>query len=190
MVRDCPRLRRGASLLTTQAPRISKRLQTSRAVVTTPVTALPTYPVRGGGQTGRGCPRGGGQARCYANLGRMEAVASDAVIIGIILFCRKDASVLFDLGSTYSYVSSYIALYLGISHDSLSSPIYVSMSVGDFAVVDHVYRSCLVVIGGFKMRANQLLFSIVNFDLILGMDWLSPYHAILDCHAKTMTLAM
>ncbi|XP_070048805.1 uncharacterized protein [Nicotiana tomentosiformis] len=31
---------------------------------------------------------------------------------------------------------------------------------------------------------------MVDFDIILGMDWLSPYHAILDCHAKTVTPAM
>ncbi|XP_070039937.1 uncharacterized protein [Nicotiana tomentosiformis] len=31
---------------------------------------------------------------------------------------------------------------------------------------------------------------MVKLDVILGMDWLSPCHAILDCHAKTVTLAM
>ena len=31
---------------------------------------------------------------------------------------------------------------------------------------------------------------MVDFDVILGMDWLSPYHAVLDCNAKTVTLAM
>ncbi|XP_070050736.1 uncharacterized protein [Nicotiana tomentosiformis] len=31
---------------------------------------------------------------------------------------------------------------------------------------------------------------MVGFDGILGMNWLSPHHAILDCHAKTVTLAM
>ena len=31
---------------------------------------------------------------------------------------------------------------------------------------------------------------MVDFDFILGMDWLSPYHAVLDCNAKTVTLAM
>ncbi|XP_070001867.1 uncharacterized protein [Nicotiana sylvestris] len=31
---------------------------------------------------------------------------------------------------------------------------------------------------------------MVDFDVILGMDWLSPYHVVLDCHAKTGTLAM
>ncbi|XP_070031652.1 uncharacterized protein [Nicotiana tomentosiformis] len=29
-----------------------------------------------------------------------------------------------------------------------------------------------------------------DFDVILDIDWLSPYHTILDCHAKTMTLTM
>ncbi|XP_070045227.1 uncharacterized protein [Nicotiana tomentosiformis] len=31
---------------------------------------------------------------------------------------------------------------------------------------------------------------MVDFDVILGIDWLSPYHAILDYHAKTVTLVM
>ncbi|XP_069150868.1 uncharacterized protein [Solanum lycopersicum] len=30
----------------------------------------------------------------------------------------------------------------------------------------------------------------VDFDVILGMNWLSTYHVVLDCDAKTMTLAM
>ncbi|XP_070042587.1 uncharacterized protein [Nicotiana tomentosiformis] len=31
---------------------------------------------------------------------------------------------------------------------------------------------------------------MVDFDVILVMDWLSPYHAILNCHAKTVALAL
>ncbi|XP_070011111.1 uncharacterized protein [Nicotiana sylvestris] len=31
---------------------------------------------------------------------------------------------------------------------------------------------------------------MVDFDNVLGMDWLSRHYAILDCHVKTMTLAM
>ncbi|XP_070035041.1 uncharacterized protein [Nicotiana tomentosiformis] len=77
-----------------------------------------------------------------------------------------------------------------VSHDSLSSPVYVSTPVRDSIVVDSVYRSCLVVLGGFETRADLLLLSMVYFDIILGMDWLSPYHGIPDFHAKTVMLAM
>ncbi|XP_070046755.1 uncharacterized protein [Nicotiana tomentosiformis] len=31
---------------------------------------------------------------------------------------------------------------------------------------------------------------MVDFDVIFDMDWLSPCHAIPDCHAKTVTLAV
>ncbi|XP_070016981.1 uncharacterized protein [Nicotiana sylvestris] len=109
---------------------------------------------------------------------------------GTVSVCSRDASVLFDPRSTYSYVSSYFATYLVVPHDSLIAPVYVSILVGDYIVVDRVYRSCVVIIGGLETRVDLLLLDIVNFDIILGMDWLSPYHAILDCHAKIVTLAL
>ncbi|CAN4103523.1 unnamed protein product [Withania somnifera] len=31
---------------------------------------------------------------------------------------------------------------------------------------------------------------MVDFDIIPGMDWLSPHRAVLDCYAKTVTLAL
>ncbi|XP_070007475.1 uncharacterized protein [Nicotiana sylvestris] len=34
------------------------------------------------------------------------------------------------------------------------------------------------------------MLNIVDFDVILGIDWLSPHYAILYCHAKTVMLAM
>ncbi|XP_070025180.1 uncharacterized protein [Nicotiana sylvestris] len=60
----------------------------------------------------------------------------------------------------------------------------------DAIITDHVYRSCMVIIGGLETRVDLILLDMVDFDVILGMDWLSPYHAILDCHAKTVTLAL
>ncbi|XP_070019968.1 uncharacterized protein [Nicotiana sylvestris] len=119
----------------------------------------------------------------------IEAVASDAVITGFVPIYYGDALVLFDLGSTYMYVSSYFSLYLDMSHDSLAI-FYVSTVVGDSILVDRVYRACVVNIRGYEMRIDLLLHNMVDFDVILGMDWLFPYHAILDCHAKTKTLAM
>ncbi|XP_070047222.1 uncharacterized protein [Nicotiana tomentosiformis] len=154
------------------------------------VATPPAQPARGEGRAGRGSPRGGGQVRYYALLAKTKAVSSDSTITGIVPVYHRDASIIFDLGSTYSYVSSYFAPFLGVSCDSLSSPIYVSTHVGDSIIVDRVYQSCSVVLGGFETRADLLLLSMVDFDIILCMDWLSPYHAILDCHTKTMTLVM
>ncbi|XP_070054572.1 uncharacterized protein [Nicotiana tomentosiformis] len=188
MVRDCPKLRRGAPPQTTQTPRIPQGPQGLQAMVAALVFAPPALLANDGGQLSRARPRGGGQASFNAFPGRTEVVASDAIITCMVPICHRDASVLFDPGSTYSYVSSYIALHLDISRDSLSTLVYVFTSVGDSIVVDLVYRSCLVVIGGYETKVDLLLLSMVDFDVILGMDWLSPYYDILDWHAKTMTL--
>ena len=105
----------------------------------------------GGRASGRGASgasgsqSGGRGAQCYAFPGRPEAEASDAVITGIVSVCHRPASVLFDPGSTFSYVSTYFASGLELTCDRMSVPIRVSTPVGEPLVVNRVYRSCLVV---------------------------------------------
>ncbi|XP_070050252.1 uncharacterized protein [Nicotiana tomentosiformis] len=73
VVRDCPRFKRGMPLQISQAPRAPL-----------PTTSPPAQPTRGRGRTGRGRPRGGGQTIYYALPARMEAIASNSVITGIV----------------------------------------------------------------------------------------------------------
>ncbi|XP_070005628.1 uncharacterized protein [Nicotiana sylvestris] len=80
----------------------------------------------------------------------------------------RDASVLFDPGSTYSYVSSMFANFLDIPHESLGTPVHVSTHVGDSVVVDRIYRSCVVTFYDFETRANLLLLDMADFEVILA----------------------
>ncbi|XP_070028849.1 uncharacterized protein [Nicotiana sylvestris] len=102
----------------------------------------------------------------------------------------KDASVLFDLESTYSYASSLFAHFLDISRKSLGILVYVCIHVGDSVVVDRIYQFYVVTFCGYETRVDLMLLDMTNFEVILGIDLLSLYHAILDFHAKTVTLAM
>ena len=99
------------------------------------------------------------------------------------------ASVLFDPGSTFSYVSSSFATGLDLHCDLLDMPIRVSTPVGESVIVEKVYRSCLVTFVGSNTHVDLIILEMVDFDVILGMTWLSPNFAILDCNAKTVTLA-
>ncbi|XP_070021782.1 uncharacterized protein [Nicotiana sylvestris] len=95
-----------------------------------------------------------------------------------------------DPGSTYSYVSSLFARFLVIPPTYLGTHVYVSTHVGNSMVVDWIYRSCVVTFCSFETRVDLLMLDIIDFEIILGMDWLSPYRAVLDFHAKIVTLAM
>ena len=94
-------------------------------------------------QPGRGNGQTGDRAHCYAFPGRSEAETSDAVITSNLLVCDCMASVLFDHGSTFSYVSSAFANGLDLHCELLDMPICVSTTVGESVVVEKVYRSCL-----------------------------------------------
>ena len=41
-----------------------------------------------------------------------------------------------------------------------------------------------VIIGGQEFLADLILLDIHDFDVILGMDWQSRHHAIVDCYRK------
>ncbi|WMV14705.1 hypothetical protein MTR67_008090, partial [Solanum verrucosum] len=85
---------------------------------------------RGAMQPGREVARQDDMAQCYAFHGKTEAEASDAVITCTILVCDRMANVLFDLGSTYSYVSVRFASEFAMICDILDAPIHVSTPVG------------------------------------------------------------
>ena len=68
-------------------------------------------------------------------------------------------------------------------------PIRVSTPVGESVIVEKVYRSCLVTFVGSNSHVDLIILEMVDFDVIQGMSWLSPNFAILDCNAKTVTLA-
>ena len=99
------------------------------------------------------------------------------------------ASVLFDPGSTFSYVSSSFATGLHLHCELLDMPIRVSTLVGEYVIVEKVYRSCHVTFMESNTYVEMVILEMVDFDIILGMTWLSPNFAILDCNAKTVTLA-
>ncbi|XP_070041293.1 uncharacterized protein [Nicotiana tomentosiformis] len=160
--RFCPKLR-GKAVQQGQQP-----------MITAPVAAPTVQPPRDGGQVGRGHPRGRGQAgggqpsgapsRFYTFLAKPDAVASDVVITDIIPVCGRAASVLFDPRSTYSYVSSMLAHFLDVPHESLVTPIYVSTPVGDSVFVDRIYRSYVVTFCGYETRADLLLLDMTDFE--------------------------
>lgn len=74
----------------------------------------------------RGRLEASGERRvCYVVLGKVKAEASDVVITSIVLVSQLSTSILFDLGSIYSYVSTYITLDI----DGMSEPLDVPIRV-------------------------------------------------------------
>ena len=55
-------------------------------------------------------------------------------------------------------------------------------------LVDKVCKNCPLMIQGHCFPANLMLLPFDEFDVILGMDWLTLYDAKVDCKQKTLEL--
>lgn len=51
---------------------------------------------------------------------------------------------------------------------------------------DVEYRDCIIDVDGRKLPADLVLLDMVDFDVILVMDWLAACHASVDCFQKTI----
>ena len=55
-------------------------------------------------------------------------------------------------------------------------------------VVNRVYRDCPIRIRESEFPGDLTELSFREFDVILGMDWLSRHQVVVDCRMKRVTL--
>ena len=47
-----------------------------------------------------------------------------------------------------------------------------------------VFKGCEILVKEVVLKANLISLEMFDFDVILGMDWLSNHHALMDCLTK------
>ncbi|XP_077223035.1 uncharacterized protein LOC143856655 [Tasmannia lanceolata] len=119
-------------------------------------------------------------------LSQRDAEASDAVIEGQLLVNGISVHVLFDSGSTLSFISPDFVRELALSPVPLLHPLRVVTPVGDVVVTDLVCKGCKIKIGDRELLGDLVLLKMNDFKVILGMDWLASYHASVDFFHKVV----
>jgi uncharacterized membrane protein len=116
-----------------------------------------------------------------SSLGRPD------VVTGILPGDSHDALILFDSGATYSFVSLDFVKKVGLSSQEISQSVQVS-SPGGLITSSVVYLGCVISVDDEEFVANLMVIPLPTFDVILGMDWLHHYQAIISCFWKTIIL--
>ena len=92
-----------------------------------------------------------------------------------------DVYALLDLGSSLSYVTPLIAVNFKMSPEIIPEPILVSTPVDDSIVDQKVYKKCPITVLHRVLLADLIELDMVDFDVILVMDWLYSSYASIDC---------
>lgn len=60
--------------------------------------------------------------------------------------------------------------------------------VEELVIVTYVYWACSIFFMGFQTWADLVILDMTDFNVILGMTWLSLYNTMLNFHAKAIAL--
>ncbi|VFQ69612.1 unnamed protein product, partial [Cuscuta campestris] len=134
----------------------------------------------------QGQQQGRAPARTYAMKARAEE--NPDVIQGMFSLFDTIMHVLIDPGSTLSYICVPMPEKADIMKEQLKQPILVSNPLGHSMRLDHVYQDCPVIVEGQRFSANLVELPYKEFDIILGMDWLTEHQAVIDCRQRTIQL--
>ena len=63
----------------------------------------------------------------------------------------------------------------------------MSSPLGIRARIRMIYRGCELEISGTLLTVDQRIMDMLEFDVILGMDWLTAYRVVIDCERRKVT---
>ncbi|XP_071729304.1 uncharacterized protein [Rutidosis leptorrhynchoides] len=119
-----------------------------------------------------------------------EARYDDDVITGTFLINNCYASVLFDIGADRSYVSTEFCALFDEKPQNLDTKCLVEMANGKFIKVDRIYKECNLTLANKTFKIDLLHVELGSFDVVLGMDWLSPMKVGIQYFDKTINIPL
>ncbi|XP_073018728.1 uncharacterized protein [Primulina eburnea] len=132
------------------------------------------------------CPQIAGKGKVQGRIFTMtkEGINPDSFVIsGTILISGKAAITLIDTGAMHSFMSKIFLCSLNVVP---FEPLHYSILLpsGDELWPSSILKGCSVQVNEKIDFADLIIIPMVAFDVILGMDWLSSYRAVIDCMAK------
>ncbi|GKE27702.1 putative reverse transcriptase domain-containing protein, partial [Tanacetum coccineum] len=106
------------------------------------------------------------------------------VVTGTFLLNDRYASILFDTGVDRSFVSTTFSSLIDITPTTLDHYYDVELVDENIIGINTIIRGCTLNFLNHPFNINLLPVELGSFNIIIGMDWLSKYHAVIDCAEK------
>nr|GEV47365.1 reverse transcriptase domain-containing protein [Tanacetum cinerariifolium] len=126
-------------------------------------------------------------ARAYA-VGTVGTNQKSNVVMGTLLLNNRYASILFDTGADRSFVSTIFSSLSDIILTTLDHGYEVELADGRINCVNTFIRGCTLNFMNYPLNINLIPVEMGSFDVIIGMDWLSKYHAVIVCDEKIVRI--
>ncbi|GJU26528.1 putative reverse transcriptase domain-containing protein [Tanacetum coccineum] len=125
------------------------------------------------------------QGRAYM-LRDMNAYQDPNVVTGMFLLNQHLARVLFDSGADKSFVSISLAFILNIPPIIIDTFYNIEMADGNLVSTNTVIQGATLTLLNQPFKIDLMPIKLGSFNVVIGMDWLSKYHARIICDEKVI----
>nr|GEV51795.1 hypothetical protein [Tanacetum cinerariifolium] len=130
---------------------------------------------------------GNAVARAY-DVGTDRTNPNFNVVTRTFLLNNRYASILFDTGVDRSFVSTAFSSLVDIIPTTLDYGYDVELADGKIITVNTLIRGCTLNFLNHPFNINLTPVELGSFNVIIGMDMLSKYHAVIDCVEKIVRI--
>jgi hypothetical protein len=117
-----------------------------------------------------------------------EAVQENpGMTVGMFPVDSHIAEGLFDIGATHSFITASWVEAHNLPITIMSTPIQID-SAGGIIRADSICLNVSVEIRRIAFPANLIIMGTQGIDVILGMNWLDKYQAVISCDKRTIKL--
>ncbi|GJT75582.1 putative reverse transcriptase domain-containing protein [Tanacetum coccineum] len=118
------------------------------------------------------------QGRAYMLRDR-NAHQDPNIVMGMFLLNQHLARVLFDSETDKSFISISLASMLNISPITIDTFYDIEMADRNLVRTNTVIQGCTLTLLNQSFEIDLMPIKLGNFDVVISMDWLSKYHAII-----------
>ena len=84
--------------------------------------------------------------------------------------------------------TALVVIELGLEVEALEEPLYVSSPLGIKARIGMICRGCELEISGTLLTVDLRIMDMSEFNVILGMNWLTVYRVVINCERRRVTV--
>ncbi|GKB92399.1 putative reverse transcriptase domain-containing protein [Tanacetum coccineum] len=125
------------------------------------------------------------QGRAYMLRDR-NAHQDPNVVTGMFLLNQHLARVLFNFGADKSFISTSLASMLNIPPITIDTFYDIEMADRSLVSTNTVIQGCTLTLLNQPFEIDLMPIKLGSFDIVIGMDWLSKYHARIICDEKVV----
>ncbi|GJX54562.1 putative reverse transcriptase domain-containing protein [Tanacetum coccineum] len=131
----------------------------------------------------------GVQARAYA-MGNAGKNSDVNVVTGTFLLNNRYASIVFDTSADRSFMTTAFSSLIDIVSSTLDHEYDVELADGKIIGVNTIIQGCTLNFLNHPFNINLMPIELGSFDVIIGIDWLSMYHARKQEHEEHLKLIL